>query len=710
MTGGTTPITRRARRTRRRLRVTTALALVAFAALPLATLPARSLAQAAEEGTLGIDCHLPRRTPEGRLTLDGNGHLHRAMCEADRTYALAIAETVIRTRRTLDLALRGLPLPVWRDLVAHLETSDRVDTWTFTDAVTLNRLRDLSAAAPPGDPNVLATAESAHGRARFWAGGLFAASSFGQADPQWRRHVRARICRSGPRTAWALTWFDPAAVRARWTPRMLQRAAFERFASQSDDAAAAARTPQIVTAAGTLRDHRGRERAISADPAINACFSTVPAGALALAMTVRTDGDRGERVFPCDGDEVGRRRFTWESENGVYVVPETAILPAGTDHPDRGEPLLGQSPSTPLASSPPTGTDLSDPATDPPGTAPEFLRSSSCRTPRTLDAVRPVDCPAVINGVDVQGTHVRRFRFREVQNDPLDPFRIDWVPVMPDPLDPTNALGVIAPAGNPHPEWAHVTVFCEGFVPPSDAPPVPQPVEDWTPPDCPTQWGGSFDQGERRGYTQHFDYPAGWPKDDEEIRTIDDDCFNPVAASGTEKRPRRNCPAGHVGATIEARSFSWWNRDWAVPSRHAGGAEGDRSLGQAAGAHDGDPSQAGLDWWDVVTLVADWHVVANTCRVPSSGGDGDDDGGNSNSHGGNYDVDGDGVGDFDNEEDANAYNEHFGTPGSTVDEVENCGDCEGHGGSERPPSRPTNRPDDGGDDDDDDSSGGGGWG
>ena len=159
-------------------------------------------------------------------------------------------------------------------------------------------------------------------------------------------------------------------------------------------------------------------------------------------------------------------------------------------------------------------------------------------------------------------------------------------------------------------------------------------MEDWTPDDCPTQWPGRFEQGRRQGFTQRFDYPAGWPKRDEAVRTVDDDCFNPVAANGREERNGPACPAGHIGEIREGRDFSWWNRDWAVPARHADGAEGDRSVGQAAAAYDADPSQAGLDWWDVVTLVTGWRAVSNTCHVPpppESDSDSDDDGGHSNS-------------------------------------------------------------------------------
>ncbi|MXX87978.1 MAG: hypothetical protein F4Y68_01830 [Boseongicola sp. SB0665_bin_10] len=709
MTHGT-KMTRNAGRaaiyTRRRLRVTTALALVAFSAMPLATLPSPAPAQAAQGGTLGIDCDKPRYNAEGKLILDFTDGARQAICEAYRTTALTYANNVIETANRLRLALQTLPPPVWEDLVEHLRTDDDVADWTFTDAVAMGRLQALSTAAPQAvSRDGQTTSSGAHGVATHWRNGMLAASGIG-AD--WHPHIRARACGFDAndmpvRGAVVLVWLDPGIVRDSWTSRMVQRTALAWHERRSDRSAATSKVPHVLTAANRITDARGRTREVTGNAAIWTCLDTVPVGALVERVTLRQPRRGGERALRCeDPTEIGSRKLVWERRGGVYVVPAFAVLADGSDHPDRGEPLLGQSPDLPLV------TEEPDPASATPQPG-EFLRlGSSCRPPRWLDAVRPQDCPAEINGVAVTGTHVRRFRFRETQSDPVDPFRVDWEPVMPDPLDPGSELGIVVPSGVQHPEWASVTVFCDS-IPPSDAPPVPPRVNDWTPDSCPTQWGGRFDQGERLGYTQHFDYPASWNtsgvKRDEAIRTVDDDCFNPVAQSGTQKRPRRNCPAGQVGATIEARSFSWWNREWAVPVRHAGGTEGNRSLGQAAAAYDANPSQSGLDTWDIVTLVQDWHVVANTCRTPSSGGNGN--GGSNGNSGGSYDVDGDGVGDFDNEADANAYNEHFGTPGSTVQEVDNCGDCEGHGGSERPPSRPTPPSDD---DDDDSGSGGGGWG
>ena len=729
----------RARRTRRRLHVTTALALLLGA--PAATLPAPVLAQA--EGDLGIDCDKPRYNADGKLVLDFSDGARQATCEAHRTTALTYADAVMETAGRLRLALQTLPPPVWEDLVAHLRTDDAVADWRFTDAATMARLRALGTAAanaglPVLSPDGTITARQAHDVATHWQDGILAGSAVG-AD--WHPAVRARACgfdaADNPVPGAAiLVWLDPGAVRERWTPRMVQRTALAWHERQTDQATARSKVPHVLTAANRLTGPRGRVRDISGDAAVQACLATVPTGALAERLSVSRPTERGQRALRCaDPDQIGSQKLVWERTGGVFVVPDRAIVSLAdtSAHPDRGEPLLGQRPDLPLVAAVP------DPASTTPQPG-EFLRQgSTCRPPRTLDAVRPQACHAIVGAgasmhrhdglanpephldgtrhaftqaeahgeprhSHVDGTHVRRFRFREVQNDPVEPFRVDWVPVMPDPSDPGNALGVVVPVGVQHPEWGSETVFCDS-IPPSDAPPVPPRVQDWTPADCPTQWGGAFDEGERRGYTQHFDYPPGWPKRDEAIRTVDDDCFNPVAASGSQRRTLANCPAGQVGRTVEERDFSWWNRDWAVApvswSRPA-----NRSLGQAAAAYDGNPSQAGLEWYDVVTLVRDWHVVATLCVTRGSGN------GNNNGNGnviGGYDVDGDGLGDFANEADANTYSEYFGGPGTTVEEVENCGDCAEHGGAERPPGRPDSTDgDDSGNDSDD--GGGGGWG
>ena len=527
----------------RRLALTVAVALLALTALPSA-----AIAQGTPGGTLGIDCEQPRRNAEGKLILGDDGG-RRARCEADRATALNYAAVVRETRDRLRAALSVLPPPVWDDLVDHLRTDDAIGDWTYADADVMSRLGTLSSLAPPSDPSEVATSERAHGLAAHWDGGILEGSGVGTA---WHGLVRARACGFGAGGeilpgARILVWLDPGAVRDRWTPEMVQRTVRTWLASQNDRFVAIDKVPDVVTAARQLSRADGSVQDISGNAAVQACFASVPDGALAMRMTLRRSTDRGRRAVGCDDpDQVGLRRFVWERQNGVFIVPGLAILPDGSDHPDRGEPLLGQTAGLPLAAAEP---DLTLPAPQPG----EFLLHVTCRTPNTVDAVRVEDCDAEINGQTVQGAHVLRLRFREVQNDPVDPLRIELVPVGPDPLDPDNELGVIAPPG-PHPIWEQTTLFCDGEVPArfiNEIPDVadwddctdPANCDGWSAPSCPAQWAGRFEQGKRTGFRQIESYPPGWPVAEVEVRRIDDDCFNPVRQADSESRTGAACEA-----------------------------------------------------------------------------------------------------------------------------------------------------------------------
>lgn len=663
---------------RRRLHVGTVLALL-LAALSLSTFPSAVLGQAAG-GDLGIDCDKPRYNADGKLILDFSDGARQASCEAHRTTALTYAGAVMETANRLRLALQTLPPPVWDDLVDHLRTDDAVADWRFVDAATIARLRALGTAAELAGEPVLSrdgtiTARQALGVATHWQAGILARSGIGT---DWHPAIRARACgfdaagNPVPGAA-VLVWLDPAAVRDRWTPRMVQRTALAWHERRSDRATARNKVPHVLTAANRLTGPRGRVRNVSGDAAVQACLSTVPTGALAERLSVNRPTERGQRALRCaDPDEIGSRKLVWERSSGVFLVPERAVLAGGSVHPDRGEPLLGQNPGLPLAAVVP------DPASTTPQPG-EFLRQgSTCRQPRTLDAVIPQACPAIIgnnipqhchdpNGrncaspvsplvpdcedestprchgmtaperhgmerhAHVDGTHVRHFRFREIQNDPVEPFRVDWVPVMPDPLDPSNDLGIVVPVGVQHPEWESVTVFCEGALPPSEAPPVPPRVQDWTPTDCPTEWGGSFDYGQRLGYTQYFDYPAGWPKRDEAIRTVDDDCFNPVPRTGSQSRTGAACETvatttatttGSTDYTITSiRDRQVADPDWETPDPGECGLPWDPDSGDPDPNHANCGQTAPLVTESYSTTTSHTHTATGTdegaCECPA---------------------------------------------------------------------------------------------
>ena len=502
----------------------------------------------------------------------------------------------------------GESVPFWDDLVDHLRTDDAIGTWTCSDPDIMSRLGNLSAGAPPGNPREVTTSARAHGLAQHWDGGILEGSGVGAA---WRGLVRARACGFGAGNvilpgARILVWLDPGAVRDRWTPAMVQRTARTWLASQSDRFVAVDRIPDVVTATRELSRADGSVRQISGNAAVQTCFATVPEGALAMMATLWRSTDLGRRTVGCDvAGQVGLRRFVWARQNGVFIVPENALQADGSDHPQRGEPLLGQDPALPLVTAEP---DATLPAPQPG----EFMVATTCRAPRTVDAVRTDDCDAIIpdtvathghtaahgmtpaerhglrRHAHVQGAHVVRLRFREVQNDPLDPLRIDLVPVGPDPGDPANQLGVIAPPG-PHPIWERTTLFCEGELPGrfvNEIPDIPNWVicinppdcEGWSAPSCSAQWGGRFDQGQRIGFRQIESYPPGWPVDEVEVRRIDDDCFNPVPRADSESRTGAACEVVATTSTSSTGTVTFTENvsvpstrqipdpDWVAPS------------------------------------------------------------------------------------------------------------------------------------------------
>ena len=94
----------------------------------------------------------------------------------------------------------------------------------------------------------------------------------------------------------------------------------------------------------------------------------------------------------------------------------------------------------------------------------------------------------------------------------------------------------------------------------------------------------------------------------------------------------------------KGRAISWYNRTWADRAHNATGDT--RTAAQALEAWSEDDDQTALEWYDRVS-AGDWSVAENTCQ--HAGGDrrGDELI--------TWDVDGDGWGDFETEDEAEAY-------------------------------------------------------
>ena len=617
----------------------------------------------AQDRALGIDCDQPRVNAEGKLILGDDGSA-KAACEADRAMALNYANVVRAARDQLRIALHVVPPPVWQHLTAYLQSNTDVAAWRYTDGTVLTAI-----------DNTFATLGYA---TRLWAGGVLANSPI---PTDWRDAVRARTCGAIGGPAVMVVWLEPTRVRARWEPEMVQRAVRVWLERDGGPHAFADKIPGVVTAAHLLKQADGSERAMTSDPTVQACIAaSVPVDALAMAFGLSQRRQEGRATRPCpDADAIGSRRFMWQRQNEIYIVPDMAINEDGSDHAQRGAALIG------LNGLPSVTTDADG----------WFLIGSSCREPRTFDVVRTSDCPATLAGQAVEGKHVRTYRFREVQNDPLDPYRVDLVPVGPG----NGAFGIIATAGAPHPIWEETSLFCAaGDVAPADAPAIPSRVEDDAPlPSCTDQHGSRYSYGDRYLYRQTVRYPAGWPIDEVEVRHIDDDCFALDWVTGTETREQL-CPQWYIGeGIVQSRTLRWQNRSWAVADGE-NKSDWDRSLpdntsvADAARLYDAGATAG----WDEVQLVSDWAVTTNDCEphclgeynpnYARCGHTGDrrnfgGGGGEGPGQAGSYDTDGDGVTDSSTGNPAEHGVSHNGGIGSDVDSGP-TGNDEGWGGGD----------------------------
>ena len=284
------------------------LACAALVILPIAV-PNSARAQ-----DLGIDCHVPRTTLDGRLVFDPEGQT-RALCEADRATALNYTHLLQTVRDQVAQALRVLPPPLLADFIAYLETDGRIERWR-PEPTDLDLLANTNAALT----------WNAADRAA-WGQGILAGSGI---DPEvWG--IQARAC--GPkRQGQVVVWLDPARLRDRWTPAMVQRTTYA-WMEAREGLVAIERTPKITAGARgapVTRRIDGHEREL------HGCFDTMdggpqdlPRGALAMDVTVSWRIDTETEKTPCtDPAEVGFQRHRRHILRGVYVDED-------------GEPLLG---------------------------------------------------------------------------------------------------------------------------------------------------------------------------------------------------------------------------------------------------------------------------------------------------------------------------------------------------------------------------------
>ena len=584
-----------------------------FLAVCVAQTPTAGDAQIIDQGgTLGIDCDRPRYTAEGKMIFGDDGN-YRVKCEVDRATALNYALVVSATRDGLRSALNTVPQPLWDHLVTYLHDTD-----------VQNTIADWSYPTDESSDINSLVGTTVNGRARYWATGILDKTP---VLGVWNDKVQARACGVtvnpdtgrpdiNPFGSTALVWLDRLYIRDRWSSEMVQRTVRAHLERSEGRFAMSESIPDVLSDARELINAKGQTRNIS--PVLRACLDrdpAIPTGSLVMRTSLNHSTDWEDKSFPCTGShKVGTQLLRSETHNGLHIVPMRAIRADGSDHPQRGKPLLTQSQFSNALDHPvlKPGSPVLGPS-DYPITEPEkstFL-VKTCREPRTRNLTRTESCDTTINGNPVNGSLIRTFRFREFQDDPTDPNRVYLKPVMRDPGNSENPLGVPVTGGE-HPLWSQATVFCPN-VPDLDLPRIPDPVVDTVPATtCKAQWGDEF-EGTRTGYVQTITYPPDWPVDEVVIRTVDDDCFSTIPVQGVQTTTG-SCEPGYTGTITKSRALTWLNRAWAVQDDVY--PRFGRRLPNPAGFHDAvaqvETNQNALAWYDRVA-AGSWSTT-NSCR------------------------------------------------------------------------------------------------
>ena len=265
------------------------LSIAALAILPIAT------ANSAWAQDLGIDCHVPRTTLDGRLVFDPEGQ-SRALCEADRatalnySYLLQTVRDQVTFRRCAPCRRRCWPILsiTWRPTGASNSGDPNPQI-----------LISLASLANVNPDLVWNAADRAA-----WEQGILAGSGIDPDD--WG--IQARAC--GPEgQGQVVVWMDPASLRGRWTPAMVQRTTYA-WMEAREGLVAIERTPKItagVLGAPATRRIDGHEREL------DVCFDTMdggtqdlPRGALAMDATLRWRIDTETDNTPCTEARPGR--------------------------------------------------------------------------------------------------------------------------------------------------------------------------------------------------------------------------------------------------------------------------------------------------------------------------------------------------------------------------------------------------------------------
>ena len=296
--------------------LTTAVLFTVAALVLLAAVPA-----ARAQGTvLGIDCDRPRPNSWGLIIEATDFQIAR--CEADRAKALNWANIVMESYDRLYWALERLPGPLNDSLYAHMESSDDLDTWSWSDPAVVALITSLAARNSYRFRPVLDAVQ------HYGTNGVVAGSTFNRV---WHDDVQARFCGDrARRRGRILVWFDQATISQndRWNPEMVRRVHRDlnrRRATKRRQLGKVVNTAQAGLAPALVYIGDNNSRTPLTDPCwagidtgtdgVLAYYSGVPAG------TGRTY--YGIQACPV-ATHVGYRDVRAEDRNGVWIRPEGA--------------------------------------------------------------------------------------------------------------------------------------------------------------------------------------------------------------------------------------------------------------------------------------------------------------------------------------------------------------------------------------------------
>ena len=522
------------------------------ATIILLSLPAQA------QFTRGIGCDEPRRNEDGKLILFDDGEW-RAVCDADRSFAMFRSNLVIESARRLETALTILPGPLLWSLEQHLQTNDNLDAWEYTDTNVIQRLAAL-AARPEG---VLFRAP--HLRAVTWAPGVLKDATFANipdafnpAREAWLPLIRARY-RPAVRNENLLVWLDHEwgdhyDKPGDWTPEMIRQV---RWANQHYGG------PQL----GLIVERGGQQvfNYRGVDEVLDPAFGTIDLGIheAVLAMKFRPPHrirtGTGSEACP-DAAQVGYRSLRWKMLGDVYVRHDDTVA----------DPHL----RTPLGGDPTTGVNgLLDAVNSQEGMQ---LFRDHCRPPQEYRTKRDVAC----SGAGESGVVVGDFLFREVRadrrgGDPNDGMATTWVAINPGGVIATTEHLPISTSSHcsnpratdltpPDGEW-HCLVT-----------PTPWCRQRFGNLSCTDQWGSSYPSGKRRFFLRMIQRRL--LNTHVEVRTVTDHCFDLVPDSGSQSRTGSACEAvpttsasstgtAHFSETVVTRRTRQIpDPDWVEPS------------------------------------------------------------------------------------------------------------------------------------------------